>query len=154
MVSQTIATRRKCECKLAFHVERRSQFLIVGIRGEAYAHEQIQVPQGTAREFLEIVADEAVRAYEPLGWKLAGAWETAMVNETECFLLWAIPTWEQWAESELAERRSGPLKDWRARTYELSNHWHRFLLVDSPLSPMRTGRQPSRADRNEGWEDL
>jgi anti-anti-sigma factor len=35
MVSQTIATRRKCECKLAFHVERRSQFLIVGIRGEA-----------------------------------------------------------------------------------------------------------------------
>jgi hypothetical protein len=125
-----------------------------GVRGETYAHEQIKVPQGKARDFLEIVADEAVKAYETVGWTLAGAWETAMVNESECFLLWAIPTWEQWAESEVAERRGGPLAAWRTRAYELSDWWHRFLLVDSPLSPMRTGRQPARSDRKEGWEDL
>jgi len=35
MTMQTTATRRKRECKLAFHVERRSHFLLVVIQGEA-----------------------------------------------------------------------------------------------------------------------
>jgi anti-anti-sigma factor len=35
MTIQTIATRRKLECKLAFHVERRPHFLLVAIKGEA-----------------------------------------------------------------------------------------------------------------------
>jgi len=35
MTMQTTATRRKRECKLAFHVERRSHFLLVAIQGEA-----------------------------------------------------------------------------------------------------------------------
>jgi anti-anti-sigma factor len=35
MTIQTIATRRKPECKLAFDVERRPHFLLVAIRGEA-----------------------------------------------------------------------------------------------------------------------
>ena len=35
MTSQTMRTRRKPECKLAFHVESRPHYLIVGIRGEA-----------------------------------------------------------------------------------------------------------------------
>jgi anti-anti-sigma factor len=35
MTNQTIATRRKPECKLAFHVERRPHFLLVAIKGEA-----------------------------------------------------------------------------------------------------------------------
>ena len=30
------------------------------------------------------------------GWELAGAWETSMVDESECFVLWALPTWESW----------------------------------------------------------
>ena len=77
-----------------------------GVTGEIYAHEQIQVPQGTSRDFLEIVAQEAIAVYEAFGWQLAGAWETAMVNESECFLLWAIPTWEQWGETE-ARRAHG-----------------------------------------------
>jgi hypothetical protein len=29
---------------------------------------------------------------------------------------------------------------------------HRVLLVDAPLSPLRTGRQPARSDRTD-WED-
>jgi hypothetical protein len=29
---------------------------------------------------------------------------------------------------------------------------HRFLLLDAPLCPFRTGRQPSREDRT-GWEE-
>jgi anti-anti-sigma factor len=35
MTMQTPATRRKQECKLAFHVERRPHFLVVSIQGEA-----------------------------------------------------------------------------------------------------------------------
>ena len=35
MTMQTPATRRKRECKLAFHVERRPHFLLVAIQGEA-----------------------------------------------------------------------------------------------------------------------
>ena len=92
--------------------------------------------------------------YEPFGWKLAGAWETAMVNESECFLLWAIPTWEQWGETERAERTDSDLRAGARRSYELSTKWHRFLLVDAPLSPLRTGRQPSRDDRTGGWSEV
>ena len=125
-----------------------------GVKGETYAHEQVHVPMGAARDFLEIVAEEAVPVYEEFGWKLCGAWETTMVNESECFLHWAIPTWESWAETEQAERRDSALQRWRTRTYELSEKWHRFLVVDAPLSPMRIGRQPARSDRDEGWQDL
>jgi hypothetical protein len=131
-----------------------TELCAAGITGETYAHEQIQVPQGTSRDFLEIVAQEAIAAYEPFGWTLAGAWETAMVNESECFLLWAIPTWEQWGETERAERTDSDLARWRRRSYELSTNWHRFLLVDAPLSPLRTGRQPSRDDRTGGWSEV
>jgi hypothetical protein len=125
-----------------------------GVRGEVYAHEQVQVKAGRSADFLDMVANEAIAAYQPYGWELAGAWETAMVNETESILLWAIPTWERWAEFEKAQRRDKTLMAWRRRGDELITGWHRFLLVDSPLSPMRTGRQPSRSDREPGWEDL
>ena len=111
------------------------------------------MPQGTSRDFLEAVAQEAIAAYEPFGWELVGAWETAMVNESECFLLWAIPSWAQWGEGEAGERTDAKLGAWRRRTYDLATDWHRFLLVDAPLSPMRTGRQPSRDDRHEGWDE-
>ena len=42
MTSQTIATRRKPECRLAFHVERRPHCLLVTINGEA-SFEQAEV---------------------------------------------------------------------------------------------------------------
>ena len=35
MTIHTVPTRRKPECKLAFHVERRPYFLLVAIKGEA-----------------------------------------------------------------------------------------------------------------------
>jgi hypothetical protein len=125
-----------------------------GVRGDVYAHEQFQLPQGTSASFLDVVRDEAGDALAKFGWVLTGAWETAMVNESECFLLWTIPTFEQWGEVEAAQRTDPGLARWRRRTYDLSTHQHRFLVVDSALSPMRIGRQPSREDRKPGWEDL
>jgi 3-hydroxyacyl-CoA dehydrogenase/enoyl-CoA hydratase/3-hydroxybutyryl-CoA epimerase len=35
----------------------------------------------------------------------------------------------------------------RQRAAELASDWERFLLVDAPLSPFRTGRQPHESDR-------
>ena len=34
------------------------------------------------------------------GWELAGAFTTAMANDHEALLLWAIPTWQHWADGE------------------------------------------------------
>jgi hypothetical protein len=89
-----------------------------GVTGEAYAHEQIKVPPGRSAEYLEIVRQEAVPVYEEFGWELAGAWETLMIDESECFFLWAIPTWEHWAEFEKAQRTHPTLIKWRARALE------------------------------------
>ena len=123
-----------------------------GVRGETYAHEQVKVPPGRSEEFLELVRTRALDAHEAYEWQLAGAWETAMVDDSECFLLWAIPTWEDWARFEEAQRLDPALVRWRDEAREVTTAWYRFLLVDAPLCPFRTGRQPSRADRT-GWEE-
>jgi hypothetical protein len=86
------------------------------------------------------------------GWKLAGAWETAMADDSECFVLWAVPTWEQWAAREQARRLDPDLGRWEARNLEASESLTRILLVDAALSPMRLGRQPARRDRTEEWD--
>jgi hypothetical protein len=118
-----------------------------GARGEAYAHEIVKTRPGGSSEYIARVRDEAIPAYEAFGWELCGAFETAMVNDSECIVLWAIPSWEQWAELEAAQRKDDALNGWRRTNHELATAYHRFLLVDSPLSPMRIGRQPAVADR-------
>jgi hypothetical protein len=37
--------------------------------------------------------------------------------------------------------------------YERTTSSNRFLMLDSPLSPMKIGRQPSRDDRVDWSED-
>jgi hypothetical protein len=118
-----------------------------GVRGEVYAHEVVRVRPGTAWEFLDLVHREGVAVVGAFGWELAGAWATAMCDDREVLLLWAVPTWEAWAAYERAQRDDGAVAGWRARTAPLAVEWDRFLLVDAPLSPMRTGRQPTEADR-------
>ncbi|SHN46548.1 NIPSNAP family containing protein [Cryptosporangium aurantiacum] len=129
-----------------------SELCADGVRGEVYAHEQFTCAPGGAAELLARAADA-----EPLlsehGWQLAGAWETAMTGDSEIFLLWAIPTWEQWASAEKAERADTKLGRWRRSFYPRTTSAHRFLLVDAELSPFRTGRQPTRADRRSAWTE-
>ncbi|MDN3357593.1 hypothetical protein [Actinomadura sp. DC4] len=117
--------------------------------GEVYAHELVKVTPGTARRFLDTALDGARGVLGRAGWRLAGAWSTAMRDDDECVLLWSIPTWEAWAavEREAAGGR-GPMPGDAA----LVRGRERILLVDSPLSPLRTGRQPSRDDRTD-WVD-
>jgi hypothetical protein len=124
-----------------------------GVRGAAYAHEQIRVPRGTSRDYLEIVRHEATPVMAQFGWVLAGAWETALRDDSECFLLWAIPSWEQWAAREQARRSDHAVMQWEARDMQITERSERILLVDSDLSPMRLGRQPARTDRTEEWDN-
>ncbi|MGP0030495.1 MAG: NIPSNAP family containing protein [Acidimicrobiales bacterium] len=123
-----------------------------GVQGETYGHEQVRVPPGHSAEYLEIVRQEAVPVYQEFGWELAGAWETIMSDDSECFFLWAVPTWEQWAAFEKAQRTHPALRKWRDRVQRETRSMHRFLLVDAPLCPFRTHRQPARSDRTD-WQE-
>jgi hypothetical protein len=123
-----------------------------GVTGEVYAHEQIRVPSGQSSAFLEIVREEALAVYGEFGWELAGAFETLLIDDSECFLLWAVPTWEQWAEFEKGRRSHPGLITWDERAVGLTTSYSRVLLVDSPLCPFRTHRQPARSDQ-VGWTE-
>lgn len=126
-----------------------------GVRGEVYAHELITVAPGRAPELLEAVRDVAVPAYAELGIENVGAFRVAMVNDSECILIWAIPDWGTWADLEQAwlagragdELAGGPFARWRTTALAIGADWRRTLLVDSPLSPLRIGRQPEVTDR-------
>jgi hypothetical protein len=124
-----------------------------GVGGELYAHDRIGVRPGSAPEFLEMVREEAVSVYSRLGWTLAGAWTTAMCDESECFLLWVIEDWEHWAELERAHRTDDALIRWNTSAREVTRSMERILLIDAPLSPFRTKRQPRRSDRTVPWDE-
>ncbi len=119
-----------------------------GVRGECYAHELVTLRPDTAWHYVDdLVREHAAPLYSRFGWELAGAFVTAMRDESEAILLWAIPSWEQWADFEKAQRTDSAALAWRTKAAEVTTAFNRFLLVDSPLSPFRTGRQPAESDR-------
>lgn len=125
-----------------------SELTADGVRGECYAHELVTLAPGTAWHYVDdLVRERAGGLKERFGWELVGAFVTAMKNESEAIVLWAIPSWEQWAELEKAQRNDPAELVWKESTSELTINFDRFLLVDSPLSPFRTGRQPQESDR-------
>ena len=121
-----------------------------GVTGQCYAHEVVRVRAGSTGAFLDSVRDRAVPLTEPYGWQLVGAWRTAMVNDDECILLWAIPTWSAWASFERSHATDERMRAWRGGANPITTGWQRIVLVDSPLCPFRTVRQPRREDRT-GW---
>ncbi|HVQ92959.1 MAG TPA: hypothetical protein VMU51_18130 [Mycobacteriales bacterium] len=127
-----------------------AESLAAGVRGEVYAHELVTVPPGQARGYLAGLADLAGHITDRFGWRLAGAWRTALADDAECLALWAIPAWAAWADFEQAALREPTLG--RPPGVEIRSA-HRILLVDAPLSPMRIGRQPSRADRSQPYDE-
>ncbi|MDQ1383668.1 MAG: hypothetical protein QOG65_1047, partial [Actinomycetota bacterium] len=123
-----------------------------GVHGVVYAHEIVRVPVGTVRAFLDALAEAGVPAMEPLEVQCVGAHRVAMMNDSEAIVLWALPSWEAWGEFEQAWD-GAQLSAWRARLVAMNADVRRTLLVDSPLSPMRAGRQPQVEDRRP-LEDL
>ncbi|WP_436793354.1 NIPSNAP family containing protein [Actinospongicola halichondriae] len=125
-----------------------------GAGGVAYAHETISVRAGSSWDFLDLVRERAVPVYGAFGCSLVGAFVTTMVDDDECILLWSFPTWDDWARFEDGHLPGGDpgLRDWRAWSSDLVTARHRILLVDAPLSPLRTGRQPTRDDQTDWTE--
>jgi hypothetical protein len=111
-----------------------------------FAHEIVTVPPGAAEAYLEALREVGRAAVEAFGWTLTGAFTTAMWNETECILVWAIPDWSTWAAFEAAQH-DDRLVEWHAAQRELEADWLRTLMVEAPLSPLRLGRQPEIGDR-------
>ena len=97
-------------------------------------------------EVKDALAEVGVPTLEPLGLRCVGAYRVAMHNDTEAIVIWALPTWEAWGRFEQAWDGS-PLAAWRARLVSMNADVHRTLMIDAPLSPMRTGRQPQAEDR-------
>jgi hypothetical protein len=118
-----------------------------GIRGVVYAHELVTVPPGRAYAYIDALEHRGRAAAEALGVALLGAFRVAMVNDSECVVIWAVPDWSTWVTWEQAWEAGGRLSDWRAEITALGADWRRVLLVDAPLSPLRTGRQPQVEDR-------
>ena len=100
-----------------------------------YAHELIRLDRGRPEAFLDAAIDAAPAAHDRFGWRLLGAWRTAMVADDECILLWAIPSWEAWSLAEQALLSAPELLVGSAEKHVRSRH--RVLLVDAPLSPLR-----------------
>jgi len=118
-----------------------------GVRGVVYAHELVQLEPGTSQDYLERVREVGVAAHAAFGFELVGAFETAMRNDSECLLLWAIPSWKVWAGYERARRSDAGLRRFREATRGIALDWQRILLVEAEFSPMRLGRQPEVSDR-------
>jgi len=124
-----------------------------GIRGQVFAHEMITVTPGTSASHLDVIGEKVAPARAEFGWVLAGAWRTAMRSDDECIFVWAIPTWEQWAEMEQSSASLQPGSHSNYSGLPGVTSLSRFIMVDAALCPFRLGRQPSRADRVDDWEE-
>ena len=93
------------------------------------------------------VGEVAVPAYRAHGAQLVGAFRTGLVDDRECIALWALPNWAAWARFETAIDSADDLHTWRERARKHVRRTPRCLMVDAPLSPLRTGRQPQVSDR-------
>lgn len=120
--------------------------------GVCYAHEIVSVQPGHDEALLERVRDDGHKIMGEFGWKPVGSYRTTMRNDDECILIWAIPTWEAWTTFEAAAASDSPVRHWRRGLDDIVTGWERILMVDAPLSPMRTGRQPQRSDQVD-WDD-
>jgi hypothetical protein len=123
-----------------------TELIADGVRGELYAHELVTLPAGRAPDFLAALRDEGMVAVSAHGLTLVGAFRVAMVNDSECIVIWAVPDWPTWARFEQAWLRRD-LGAWPATLLDLAATWRRTLLVDAPLSPLRIARQPQTTDR-------
>jgi hypothetical protein len=116
------------------------------------AHDLIRVERGAAPEHLDVIRDLEAETLGRFGWHLIGAFANALRDDDECVVLWSVPSWSAWADVQAQRRSDEGLRAWSAEARERETDRERILLVDGPLSPLRTGRQPTRNDRTD-WTD-
>jgi hypothetical protein len=123
-----------------------------GVTGVCYAHELVGVRAGAAGELLDRLHADGRRVINELGLELVGAFRTTMRNDDECILISAVPAWETWTAYERAHLDDSPISAWRRSLDDIVTTWERNLMVDAPLCPFKTGRQPHVDDRTD-WVD-
>jgi hypothetical protein len=116
------------------------------VRGEVYAHELVSLPPGMAGTYLDALADEGVGALESMGASLVAAMRVAMRGDDECVVIWAFPDLATWGAFERAQD-ANVMRRWRDALGDVGASWHRTLMVDAPLAPLRIRRQPEESDR-------
>ena len=119
-----------------------------GTGAVAYVHELVTCRPGRAREVADAVAGPATEDHARFGMQLVGAFRTAMRADDEVLGIWSVPDWDAWARFESASD-GGDVEFFHLyeRLGEVVTGRQRVLLVDAELSPLRTGRQPTAADR-------
>ena len=85
---------------------------------------------------------------------MVGAFSTAMRVDNEAILIWAIPDFAAWADFERGATADQALLDWKDTINGFGAFVERTLMVDAPLAPLRTGRQPQVEDRRPLARDL
>ena len=116
------------------------------------AHDLIRVERGAALDHLDAVRTIEAEALHPFGWRLLAAFTNALRDDDECVVLWSIPAWSAWADVQQARRADDGLRSWTTQAREREIDRERVLLVDAPLSPLKTARQPNRSDQTN-WSD-
>ena len=61
--------------------------------------------------------------------------------------IWTFPDWPTWVGYEQEWHRAGSMSSWRAALIGIGAGFRRTLMIDAPLAPLRTGRQPQIEDR-------
>jgi hypothetical protein len=97
--------------------------------------ETVTVHPGAARRYLELVAEHRLALAELFGWELLGGFRTALVNDSEALLLWALPDWSAWARWEVAQESDPNVSIWRGHVHGVVRDWHDTVLVPASLEP-------------------
>ena len=113
---------------------------IVG--SKVFYHERINIVPGQAKSYLSMLEQEWIPVAKDLGLHLVGAYRTAMRNDSECFAIWAMREWKDWANYEKAQERDARVAQWRRRTQGVAVDWTSHLMISAPLSPTNTGKAP------------
>jgi hypothetical protein len=113
-----------------------------GIRGEVYMHEVVTTVRSAARDYVARVDTEWGPRAADLGLTLVGAYRHAMADDSEAIVLWAIDTWETWAEVERALDEGDAAAAWRRSLDGVVVSSRRKLLAPGPWNPLETGTIP------------
>lgn len=112
---------------------------IVGWR--VFRHEIVRTLPGQARRYLDRLGAEWAPRAKDLGMEVVGAYRTALRDDSEVILIWAIRDWATWASAEQA-MDEGAARDWREATRDIAPDLLVHLMCSAPLSPTQTGVQP------------
>jgi hypothetical protein len=109
-----------------------------GIKGAAYYQETITTRPGGILGFLDRYEAEWRPLAESHGLRFISTFRTLLRNDAEAVILWALPSWQSWAQID-AMNRDPRAARFHAATAELSPDWHGKLLAPAAANPLNTG---------------